>query len=534
VTKDAATAGLVRRSLIKRGVYRDSVILMRISMRLREIEGVSQAELLIGTPNNIEALKRSGLLTQEAIEADPGPSDLVIALEGEGPAVATALREAEEMIARGTSVSDAPAEAPDGRSAAKTLSAAIPALPGANLALISIPGPFVRREAMKALHQGLNLLIFSNNVSLEDEVAMKEEAARLGLLCMGPDCGTAMLSGAALAFANVVRPGPVGIVGAAGTGIQEIAALVHQAGSGVSHAIGTGTNDVGQVVGGLAMMAGLDLLEADPATKVMVLVGKPPHPETTVRVVARLAKLSKPSVVCFLGADPTEIRSSGAVFARTLEEAAAEALALVQHRPNGNHSPFTVDYADVSRTAKKESAGLAASQRFVRGLYGGGTLANEAALILHDLVGEVSANLGLDCVLRLKNPRRSSGHTIVDLGDEVFTQGRPHPMLEPAMREERLLAEAADETTATVLMDVVLGYGAHVDPAGVLVKSLRRARSLAERAGRHLPIVASVCGTDADPQDRGRQVEILREAGVIVMPTNAQATRMAAMIACRG
>jgi len=286
-----------------------------------------------------------------------------------------------------------------------------------------------------------------------------------------------------------------------------------------------------QRLGGESIIRGFDLLEPDPSTRVLVIVGKPPHPETASRILARVARLRKPSVVCFLGSPREPIASSGAAPAETLEDAAIQAVTLSGGGSADDlHAAVNAGFAGSDGLSREAALRLTPSQRFVRALYSGGTLANEAALILAGLLGRVSGNVTLPAVQRLKDPQTSYGHTIIDLGDEALTRGRPHPMLEPGLREERLLKEAADPSVAAILLDFVLGYGGHPDPAGVSVAALRRARSVAEQHGRHLPIVTSVCGTDQDPQGFGRQVQLLTEAGVIVSSTNARAARLTARI----
>lgn len=524
--------------LVRRGTYRDSVQLMRIAQHLRDMPGIEQAEVLMGTESNLEALRRAHLIPPEVEQARPGASDLVIVVAGAEDVVRPAVQKAAEMVDLRSVVPPSPGgpqeQTPAARAIVRSQCEALRRMPDANLALLSIPGPYVRREAMRALEMGLNLMIFSSNVPIADEIALKEEAARRGLLVMGPDCGTALLGGAALGFANAIRRGPIGAVGASGTGLQEVAVLIDRAGSGVSHAIGAGGRDVDAHVAGRSMLAGLALLGGDPSTRAIVLVGKPPHAATMQRVLEQVKCLGKPTVACFLGTPPEPIAAAGALPVETLEEAAVQAVTLADQRPVDEvRASLDPGCAVPPGAIRAEAMRLAATQRFIRGLFSGGTLANEAALVLARAVGPVSGNLTLPAVQPLRDPHVSCGHTIVDLGHEIFTSGRPHPMLEPAMRERRLLAEASDPSTAVILMDFVLGYGAHPDPVGAFVSALRRARDVAAQGGRVLPVVASVCGTDRDPQGRTRQIDKLRAAGAIVAPSNAAAVRVAALIVSR-
>ena len=445
---------------IERGRYLDSVALMRLSRRLAARPGIEDAALMIGSPSNKALLRDAGLLAAEGEAA--GPNDVLIAV-----------RAADERAAQSAleSAFDERAEKPGASLAhARTLRAALDRLPQANLALISVPGDFAALEARKALAAGLNALIFSSGVPLEEERALKRLAAEKRLLLMGPDCGTALIAGIPLAFANVVPRGDIGIVSASGTGLQEVSCLIARLGGGISHGIGVGGRDLDERVGALGTLAAIDALEADVATRAIVLISKPPSASVAARVLARL-KTSKPSVVCFLGLDEPGL-------APTLRAAAEMA---------------------VGRRLAEESLGAAKAKGRVVGLYCGGTLCSEAEI-----------------VFRRQGWR---GHRFVDLGSDRLTRGRPHPMIEPELRNEHIARAMADPQVGVVLVDLVLGYGSHPDPAGVLARcELRK------------PVVASVVGTEEDPQVRSRQVARLREAGVLVAPSNAQAAEWAAAL----
>jgi hypothetical protein len=325
---------------------------------------------------------------------------------------------------------------------------------------------------------------------------------------MGPDCGTAILDGVPLGFANAVGRGRIGLVGASGTGLQQVSCLIDRLGEGVSQLIGVGSHDLDERVGGLMMRAGIEWLARDPGTTVIVLVSKPPA-ASVARHVLEVARVSaRPVVVNFLGGDPAAIREAGAMPAATLEDAARFAVALAR-----GERASVADGLDPKLVARSRArvGRFAAGQRHVRGLFSGGTLCREAALILEE--------------------GGAAGHSTIDLGDDEFTVGRPHPMIDFRLRNERILAAAEDPTTAVILLDVVLGYGAHPDPAGALSSAVERARQQAARAGRALGVVASVCGTAADPQDLPRQEERLAAAGVVLAPSNAQAARLAALLA---
>jgi FdrA protein len=507
---------------IVHNTYRDSVSLMQLSARIAALPGVEQASVVMATEGNFDLLREAGLLAS-APPASPG--DLLALVRAATPeAVEAALDEAERSLA-------APAGAAGGRratreAAPRSLQSALGTMPEATLALISTPGEYAAAEALKALRLGLHVMLFSDNVSVADERMLKEEGRARGLLVMGPDCGTALVAGVPLGFANAVRPGPIGVVGASGTGMQQVTSLADRAGVGISHALGTGGRDLRAEVGGATMLAALDELVADPATRVIVLVSKPPAPEVAARVLARARGAGKPVVACFLGAAAADVAGGAVTAAATLEEAAAKAVALAR----GEHAPT----AAAALPAFQDLA-LRPGQRYVRGLFSGGTFCYEATWLLSAQLDEVRSNTPVGRARALDDPWHSQGHALVDLGDDEFTRGRPHPMIDHRLRNERIVREAEDPEVAVLLLDVVLGYGAHPDPAREIVPALRAARAAAERAGRGLGLVGFVCGTDGDPQGLARQEAVLREAGVILAGSNAQAARLAAaMVSAHG
>jgi FdrA protein len=502
---------------IVHNTYRDSVTLMQISAKIGALPGVLQASVVMATEGNLALLREAGLL-EGGITASP--SDLLVVLRAESEAAAhAALAETERALAGVNRA--APRRGPQ-ELAPRSLQMGLAAQPEANFALISTPGEYAAAEALKALRLGLHVMLFSDNVALEDEVLLKHEAGERGLLLMGPDCGTAIVGGVPLGFANAVRRGPIGVIGASGTGLQQVTSLIDQAGLGVSHALGTGGRDLKAEVGGATMLRALEELAADPATRVIVLVSKPPARAVADKVLARARATGKPIIACFLGADPAQIEGGGVRAAATLEDAAAMALAAARGAPQAGAGQRLPDY-DASR--------LAPGQRYVRGLYSGGTFCYEATLLLAQALEDVHSNTPVGKAVGLDDVWRSRGHTLVDLGDDEFTRGRPHPMIDHRLRNERMLREAVDPEVAVILLDVVLGYGAHADPAAEMLPAIRAARAAA--AGRELAFVGFVCGTDRDPQGLARQVAALRESGVVLAASNAQAARTALAIATR-
>lgn len=484
-------------NVVRKGAYLDSVALMRIAAAVKAMSGVEDCGLLLGTPANRRIMAEAGVLAADGERA--GPGDIVIALRAvHDGAAQVAVAEAERLL-------DAPRARPDdgGAWAPRTLKTAVSMLPGANLALISVPGAFAAAEAMKAIRQGLNVMLFSDNVGIEDEVELKRAARAKGLLMMGPDCGTAIVGGVPLAFANVVARGDIGIVGASGTGIQEISCLVSNAGRGISHAIGTGGRDLKAAVGGSTSLAAIDLLDADPATRHIVIVSKPPDAAVANAIVERVARSAKPFTICFIGGGAMTL-SANAHGARTLEDAAALAL--------GGVAP-----------AGAPALPTGSRRGHIRGLFAGGTLCAEAQVVCKAAGLDAASNAAIEGVAGMHET--AGKHVLIDLGGDEFTQGRPHPMIEPAVRDAAMAAAFADPDCAVVLVDCVLGYGSHADPAGHLAKFLSVPRE------RSPAVVASVTGTEADPQRRSGQVAKLEAAGVRVAASNAAAARLAVAIA---
>lgn len=396
----------------------------------------------------------------------------------------------------------------------------------ATLALISTPGDYAAAEARKALDAGLDVMIFSDNVSVDDEIALKRRAHERGLLVMGPDCGTAIVGGVALGFANVVRRGDIGCVGAAGTGLQQVTSLVDRWGAGISNALGTGSHDLSSEVGGITMLDALAALDADPETNVLLLVSKPPAPDVAERVLDAAARSAKPAVVCFLGAPRENVERPGIQAASTLDEAAEKAVAA-----SLGAAPQRPPESELDALAAEAREGLADSQRYLRGLYSGGTFGYEASLLLSAAaVGRVWSNTPARPDDRIADVWKSREHTVVDLGDDVFTRGRPHPMIDYRLRVERIAEEAADPEVAVVLFDVVLGYGSHPDPASELVPAIEAALRAAAEDGRLPAFVAHVCGTEGDPQSLATTTSRLRDAGVLLADSNARAVGLAARI----
>ncbi|MBM3127609.1 MAG: acyl-CoA synthetase FdrA [Chloroflexi bacterium] len=537
-----ARSNLIVQTLIKPGEYRDSVALMLIARELTALPGVADVSVVMGTPANKAVLAQAGLLNDAANAATP--NDLLIAVKAKDDAAArAALHKAQELLAQR-------AASPQIGSAARprTLRAALRATPGANLAIVSVAGQYAAAQAWDALRAGLHVLLFSDHVAVEDEIALKEYARDQGLLLMGPGAGTALINGVGLGFANAVPRGNIGIVAAAGTGLQEVSTLIAKAGAGITQGIGTGGRDVSERVGGIMMLEGLRALQADPKTRVIVIVSKLPAPSVTEKILAQVGTSDKPTVLALM----SNLSLRGAIFAtkqspireveiashktlamtaRDLREAAALAVALSRGESvNAARKKLAAEDRALAIKARALRRKLNARQRYARGLYSGGTLCEETMRIWQASLGAVWSNAPLDPKFKLPDSNQSRRHTVVDLGEEEFTIGRPHPMIDNSVRVKRLLQEARDPSVAVIALDVVIGYGAHPDPAAELGAAIAEAKAIARKRGRELIVVASVTGTENDPQSLSRQTIALKKAGTIVLESNAVVAKFASCI----
>ncbi|WP_353354947.1 DUF1116 domain-containing protein [Intrasporangium sp. DVR] len=479
---------------IRTGAYYDSVSLMQVSQTVAAAPGVDAAQVAMATELNLGVLRGMGFDVPAA-----GPNDLVVAIRGDDAGIAAGRAALDEALAALRSVATQAGgfgEAPAPRTLGATIRRA-----EANLALVSVPGQHATTEALDAVDAGVSVMVFSDNVPVEDEVRLKDLAARAGVLVMGPDCGTAVVGGVALGFANVVRTGSVGVVAASGTGAQQVMCLLEAAGVGVSHVLGVGGRDLSAVVGGRSTRQALAALADDPATETIVVVSKPPAAEVLSDIESYAAGLAKPVHWATLGAGRPDLT------------AAVEAVLTSQGR--------------VVEWPRWEVDQAPATGASLRGLFCGGTLADEAMLVAGQALGDIRSNTPLRPDLALGPDLTDPGHLVIDFGDDTMTQGRAHPMIDPSLRLERIAAEATDPTCGVLLLDLVLGHAAHPDPAPGLADAVRAARATAEADGRTLPVVVSLTGTEDDPQGLSRSASLLRDAGASVFLSNAAATRQA-------
>jgi FdrA protein len=509
--------------IVRKATYRDSISLMKISNTISKLPGITQAAVVMATELNRRVLSEAGFM--DAAIGHAATDDMIVAIEAKDAAsLDGAMAEIEKQLS--------PVEKPEGESAPPaSLEEALAQLPDANMVVISVPGQFAKREAMKALERGLNVFLFSSNVSREEELELKKVAKQKGLFLMGPDCGTSIMNHKVLGFGNTIREGTIGLVSASGTGVQEVTTLIHKAGLGITHAIGTGGGDLSEEVGGITMIQGINALEAEERTRVIVLISKPPALGTMEKVLKVARRCRKPVVVNFLGGEVSLKMLGKLRRANTLEDAARIACELAGVKPSAAAGVVSKETIPV---AVAEHRKLASGQQYVRGLFAGGTLCYESEVILRSLLGRVYSNAPVVAEDKVPGDAPSMKHSCIDMGAEEFVEGRAHPMMDFSLRNMRILQEARDPKTAVILLDVELGYGSNPDPAAQLVPVIKKAKALAREAGRHLPVVASVVGTEGDSQGLARQEKALSDAGVMIFPSNAQATRVAALIARGG
>lgn len=500
---------------IEKNHYVDSLETLSETALLNEQPGIETGYIGMATGVFKEVTQEIGLATEEILACSE--SDYVIVAMADSQ---SAFDAAVKAVRKESADTDAAAQ----KVSYATTAAAAAANPRANLCAISVPGEYALEEVKKALNAGLHCVVFSNNVPLEQEREMKELAREKGLLCMGPDCGVANINGAALVLSSITNRGPFGICGASGTGIQHVAAILHEAGTGVTQTIGTGGNDLKEPVGGITMLMGIDALEADPETKYIILISRKPADSVLNKLLARLEACKKPRVVFFMGCDRETIEATGSVWAENLDDCGQKALELI-----GRSYPLETE-EELKAMAAEAVVGMAPEQKYVRGAYSGGTYMDEAMRAMWDVTGGIWSNAPLKPEWKLEDSHKSVEHTCIDYGEEEFTLGRPHPAIDAGVRKPAILREAADPTVAVITLDFILTPPGHMDPAGFVLDDIHKAQRIAAARGGKIAFVASVLGTTADFQDIRQQQKELRDAGVYVCSTNYRAAQLAAEI----
>ncbi len=476
----------------------------------------------MGTERNKELLKESGFQNPEIKTASP--NDLMVAIQAEREeTIEEIITNFEKWFQLYRKETFCPGQ--------KSLPEALRVKPKANLAVISIPGAYAAKEARQALEHGLHVFLFSSNVSVEEEFALKDYARQQGLLVMGPDCGTSIIGGVGLGFANAVRQGSIGVIGASGTGIQEFTALIHQGGLGISQAIGVGSRDLSDAIGGFSARSALEALMADEKTELITLISKPPGPKAITGLLPQIQQSSKPIVICFLGARLDFLPKWPHLYPTSyIDEAAATAFHVATGQKATRLESCSAEFLNL---LEKEIALLQPEQKYVRGLFAGGTFCYQAQQIFKEAGLRVYSNAPLTAPQKLTDPLQRDGHIFLDLGAEEFTEGRPHPMIDARWRREQILKEAQNSQIAVLLLDIILGYNSSANPAGDLAPAIAAAKKEAKKKGRYLSIVASICGTENDPQDLALQTKTLAQEGVVIFNSSAQAARFCAQMALR-
>ena len=502
--------------------YHDSVRLMQVSKELSNLDSVQRTFVAMGTDSNKRVLEQIGLLT-DAVK-DAGANDLIFVVEAKSKAIGeNALAKAKILLSESGKET---VNKNNKERLPQSFGQAYKVFQDANMLFVSVPGPYAALEAAKALNLNMNVMLFSDNVSLEDELRLKKIAKQKELLLMGPGCGTAIINGIALGFANVLDRGPVGVIGASGTGTQEFTTLLNRMGVGVSQVIGVGGRDLTDTIGGIMMKQGITMLASDSSTELIVLISKPPSTNVIPKIMEEAQASGKPVVVNFLGWKPSQ-KFENLYFTETIEDTAEAVLSIVK---KSTDPFFATKTSALLEMAYNERARFSKDQKYIRGLFSGGSLCDEAIDVFRRYSLEIYSNVETSKKWSLKNSQISRKHSCIDMGEEEFTRSRPHPMIDLSLRQERIQREANDANVAVILLDLVIGYGSHDNPAVGLAETIQKAKENAIDNNRYLSVVAHVCGSHNDHQGLKIQEEYLRNAGVLVLPTNAQAAKVAAAL----
>ena len=507
------------KTVLKHNLYFDSVSLMKISSQVSSLPGVKDVLVGMGTDLNKELLQNMGLLKGELEKAEP--NDLLIGILAEtNEAIDKVLEEIEKCFEN----KNKPAKG-GGTRKFQTIQQVADLDDAYNMAVVSVPGMYAARECKIAMNNNMHVFLFSDNVTVEEEVELKTQALEKGLLLMGPDCGTAIINGVPLGFANRVRKGDIGIVAASGTGLQHVTTLIDLMGAGVSQAIGTGGRDLSEKVGGKMMLSTLDALKDDPNTKVVVILSKPPAPSVATKVLDKAKNMGKPVVMCLFGQE-NKVEGLGAIHqCFDIEETATKAVSLSLNRE------VKFDDQHLKKDAVEEfKKTRLPSQKYVRGIFGGGTLCDETMITFRRSKVPIHSNIPMSESERLKDVHKSEENTFIDMGDDYFTRGKPHPMIDPSLRNKRIIQEALEPDTAAVLLDFEMGHGSHIDPVGVALQAVNEAKAALK--DRKILWLASIVGVNNDPQNYQEQINKLLKAGFVVSESNVRLARLAASVAC--
>jgi FdrA protein len=520
---------------VRQNFYRDSLQLLKISDKIKRQLGIHEAAVIMGTRTNKQILSKLGFPQDKIKQAKE--SDSIIAIKAQDKKSLDSVLTRLDDLLEGT---DRIMSGTENTGQTLDLNSALISMHDANLALISVPGEYVKDLSLRLIDAGIHQQIFSDHVPISDELVIKKHASDNGILILGPGSGTSIINGKGVGFSNIIRNGPVGIVAAAGTGLQEVSTLLDRSEIGVKHGLGVGGNDPKDEIGGIMIIESIKALEACNDIRIIDIVSKPPSSQVKEKITEYILSNGKKNyVLTFIG---TAKMTNYHVKARKVLEVntlTSSVLAVAKQSGVDNFrktiEEIYIPSMTLSKRLEKEWLELHKSQKYLRALLTGGTFTYEAQVILNGIpLRDIYSNVPIVGSRVLPNTSKSYMNSVIDLGEEEFTEGRAHPMIDPTIRKLRLLDESMDSKVAVIMLDFVLGYGSNSDPVGAIINEIRNAKTNAERQGRYLSIVAYVCGTKRDPQNYESSMQLLKRSGVIVMPTNAFATIASATIASRG
>ena len=507
-------------NIVKKNFFRDSVQMMQFSQQLRDEQGVTDAAIVMATELNKNTLKNMDLLTEDGIAATENDTLISINCEDEN-SFNNATQKAEQLLVS-TSIK--------AKNEFTSLASALDSFSNANIASLSIPGQFVKEIATELLEKKLHLFVFSDHVSLDDEIYLKNLALEKNVLFMGPEAGTSILSGNVFGFGNRIRKGSVGIIGASGTGIQESTTLLDLFGEGISHAIGVGGRDLQKDVGGMMTMKSMEIFEDDPNTKAVLLVSKPVDDDVRNIIINKINNFSKKYyVLCLIGDKENCEDSTKIKFSKSIQTSVLKILQSL----NGDIYKKTKDVVknqvdDSIKLAESLSKDLNEEQKFVRGFFAGGTLCYESKILLEQIVGKVYSNLSSDDAYSITGDAPSKENTLIDFGEEQFTSARPHPIIDPLLRKNRILEEAHDPNVGVIIIDIICGINAAKNTMAFHAETIKKAIQIAKEKGRKLFVFTYICGTEKDVSEN--ELQMLRDSGAKIFTSNALMSFASALV----
>ena len=507
-------------NIIKKNFFRDSVQMMQFSQQLKDEQGVIDAAIVMSTVLNKNTLKNMNLLTEDGISATENDTLISINCQDEN-SLSNAIQKAEQLL---TSIS---AKA---KNEFTSLASALDTFSDANIASLSIPGQFVKEMATELINKQLNLFVFSDHVPLEDEIYLKNLALENNVLFMGPEAGTSILNGTVFGFGNRVRKGSIGIIGASGTGIQESSTMIDLFGEGISHGIGVGGRDLRNDIGGMMTMKAMEIFENDPNTKAVLLVSKPVDNYIRNKIINKINNFSKKNyVLCLIGDNENSVDTAKIKFSKSIQMSVLKILKLL----DDNVYKKTKDVVrnqinDSIKLSESLSKDLNEGQKFIRGFFAGGTLCYESKIILEQMIGKIYSNLSSDDEYSIKGNVSSKENTLIDFGEEEFTSARPHPIIDPLLRRNRILEDANDPNVGVIIIDIICGINAAKNTMAFHAETIKKAIEIAREQGRKLSVFTYICGTENDVSKN--ELKLLADSGAKLFTSNALMSFAAALV----